>query len=183
MEKNENQTLENWSELGEPFLDFDEEITQSWIETCFTIETAKEWLENKDDFDFRWNYIIYWIINEKNITIDDFKKLDEDQKENLTEQFNQHFIDKNLTFCSWCFKCLEKSSMHIIEFEKNLNFCSENCQNRRNNYFEQKQLDEKAEISRKIIFSSIAFTTIIAILILIISIFRKSEKSLKNIQK
>ncbi|WNE41602.1 MAG: hypothetical protein AM1032_000342 [Mycoplasmataceae bacterium] len=123
--------MNNWAELGSPFLHFNEEITQVWIENCLTIKKAKEWLEI--GFNYQHSYFISWLRDENEIiAIDCWKKIDNNQKKNLVNKFDKNCREKDLAYCDWCWKMIKKRSMIFNDQENDLYFCLENCQNKFN---------------------------------------------------
>ncbi|WNE41283.1 MAG: hypothetical protein AM1032_000023 [Mycoplasmataceae bacterium] len=170
--------MENWAELGKPFEEFNEQITQVWIDNNFTSEATKEWLEV--GFIYNSSYLIAWLKDQENITINDWKDLNDDQQIDLLKQFIQYCEDKNLVYCDWCYKCIDKSLTTVVDLEDEKFLCLKNCQTEWNyHYFKQERLDrnnEKVENKSKFILISIFFTTIIAIFILTIrNIIRKNK--------
>ncbi|WNE41598.1 MAG: hypothetical protein AM1032_000338 [Mycoplasmataceae bacterium] len=128
--------MNNWAELGKPFQNFNQEVTNTWIENGFTVEAAKEWLEIDKYYQINYqsSYLISWLRDEKKVTINYWKKLIYYLKKDLNNQFKQYCKEKNLVSCNWCWKEVEENSIFfIIGLENNLDFCSENCQFKWNN--------------------------------------------------
>lgn len=56
--------MTNWKEHGWPFKDFNEEITQTWIDNGLTWQKAKEWLEANGIKHHESDFIL-WLKNKK----------------------------------------------------------------------------------------------------------------------
>lgn len=120
--------MENWKDLSDEFKEFTEEITKRWIENGFNWEETKEWL--KIGFDCKGSYYSTWLRDEKNILVYNWTNLSNYQRNDLWSQFLQYFNKRNLAYCDWCWKLIEKNLMFFSDRKADLDFCSQDCQHK-----------------------------------------------------
>lgn len=115
--------MTNWKELGLPFQNFNEEITQTWIKNGFASYQVKEWLEASEFINYEDYSFISWLRDEKKVRPKEIKDYDYLSIFNLACQCPTAIIA-----CSQCEKKFEVKDFYSINKEKLLILCSEGCQ-------------------------------------------------------